>query len=336
MLRNDPAYAAKAAKVSPWPATSPNIWRRSALRRRATPSGLTVAYHSACSLQHGQKRAPGTEGAARGLWLRGEGDCRRRICAAARPAPTTSCSRRSPGGCATARSSNIATTGARRDRRRQYRLHHADRVGHRDSGGAYGRADRLGDRRTGAGAMKGRVGGKETTKAKKATMAKKRKSEEGGRQGEESGGAGAPERQPRSRTRRVANIQAGKSAKPKRRVAKPKLPPRRSAQRSRPMTPPGPAVMPLTPGRRRSRRWCRAVSRPLAGWEELDRQAANLSTSFGAGRRREPGIQRPVFSTGFWITGFAPFGTTERLRELRKPARPIPPRPCAPAAGPGD
>ena len=36
--------------------------------------------------------------------------CRRRICAAARPAPTTFCSRRSPGGCATARSANIEKT----------------------------------------------------------------------------------------------------------------------------------------------------------------------------------------------------------------------------------
>ena len=39
------------------------------------------------------------------------------------------------------------------DCRRQHRLHHADRVGHRDPGGASGRIDRLGDRRAGAGGI---------------------------------------------------------------------------------------------------------------------------------------------------------------------------------------
>ena len=56
MLRTDPAYAAKAAKVSALAARHLRIsGRRSASTPPAAASGLTVAYHSACSLQHGQK-----------------------------------------------------------------------------------------------------------------------------------------------------------------------------------------------------------------------------------------------------------------------------------------
>ena len=56
MLRNDPAYADQGgAHFRAARATSPNIWRRSICGRRVRRSPLTVAYHSACSLQHGQK-----------------------------------------------------------------------------------------------------------------------------------------------------------------------------------------------------------------------------------------------------------------------------------------
>ena len=56
MLRTDPAYAGQAR---PWfrrsPAISANISRRLPAAEPVQPSGLTVAYHAACSLQHGQK-----------------------------------------------------------------------------------------------------------------------------------------------------------------------------------------------------------------------------------------------------------------------------------------
>ncbi|WP_420412025.1 glycolate oxidase subunit GlcF [Roseibium sp.] len=55
MLREDPAYADKAAKVS---ALAKDITEFLAEADLGTPSlqpGLTVAYHSACSMQHGQK-----------------------------------------------------------------------------------------------------------------------------------------------------------------------------------------------------------------------------------------------------------------------------------------
>ena len=55
MLRLDPAYAEKAARVSGSPRTSPNISPRSTCRSRRVRPGLAVAYHSACSMQHGQK-----------------------------------------------------------------------------------------------------------------------------------------------------------------------------------------------------------------------------------------------------------------------------------------
>ncbi len=55
MLRNDPSYAAKAARVS---ALAKDVCEYIAGLGLAAPgrrSGLTVAYQSACSLQHGQK-----------------------------------------------------------------------------------------------------------------------------------------------------------------------------------------------------------------------------------------------------------------------------------------
>ncbi|WP_150287817.1 glycolate oxidase subunit GlcF [Rhabdaerophilum calidifontis] len=54
MFRNDPAYAAKAARVS---ALAKDITEYLATLdlAPARETGLTIAYHSACSMQHGQK-----------------------------------------------------------------------------------------------------------------------------------------------------------------------------------------------------------------------------------------------------------------------------------------
>jgi glycolate oxidase iron-sulfur subunit len=54
MLRNDPAYAAKAAKVSSLASDVSQYLAKLGMKASA-PKSLTVAYHSACSLQHGQK-----------------------------------------------------------------------------------------------------------------------------------------------------------------------------------------------------------------------------------------------------------------------------------------
>jgi len=55
MLRGDPAYAGKAARVSALAQDVSEYLARLGLGAPARTSGLTVAYQSACSLQHGQK-----------------------------------------------------------------------------------------------------------------------------------------------------------------------------------------------------------------------------------------------------------------------------------------
>jgi len=54
MLRTDPVYAEKAAKVSALARDVSEYLATLPLKHGAAP-GLTVAYHSACSLQHGQR-----------------------------------------------------------------------------------------------------------------------------------------------------------------------------------------------------------------------------------------------------------------------------------------
>jgi glycolate oxidase iron-sulfur subunit len=54
MLRNDPDYAAKAARISALAKDVTEYLATLDIKPSAAP-GLTVAYHSACSLQHGQK-----------------------------------------------------------------------------------------------------------------------------------------------------------------------------------------------------------------------------------------------------------------------------------------
>jgi glycolate dehydrogenase iron-sulfur subunit len=55
MLRNDPAYATKAARISARARDVSEFLATLNLKVTAPPVPLTVAYHSACSLQHGQK-----------------------------------------------------------------------------------------------------------------------------------------------------------------------------------------------------------------------------------------------------------------------------------------
>jgi glycolate oxidase iron-sulfur subunit len=55
MLRTNPAYAARAAKVSSLARDVSEFLAGLGIERPAKPVNLTVAYHSACSLQHGQR-----------------------------------------------------------------------------------------------------------------------------------------------------------------------------------------------------------------------------------------------------------------------------------------
>jgi glycolate oxidase iron-sulfur subunit len=55
MLRDDPAYADKAARVSGLARDVSELLDQIELPAMAAPRALTVAYHPACALQHGQK-----------------------------------------------------------------------------------------------------------------------------------------------------------------------------------------------------------------------------------------------------------------------------------------
>jgi glycolate oxidase iron-sulfur subunit len=55
LLRDDPAYAAKAARVSALAKDVTEFLGALDLPEPVNPQGVTVAYHSACSMQHGQK-----------------------------------------------------------------------------------------------------------------------------------------------------------------------------------------------------------------------------------------------------------------------------------------
>jgi glycolate oxidase iron-sulfur subunit len=55
LLRNDSAYAAKAARVSAIAKDVTEFLDTLDLPEPSNPQGTTVAYHSACSMQHGQK-----------------------------------------------------------------------------------------------------------------------------------------------------------------------------------------------------------------------------------------------------------------------------------------
>ena len=97
-----PVYAARAAVVS---AKAKDIVEfLSGIELPAASQALRVTYHSACSMQHGQQI--GTQGRKRFCAMRASRFriFRKAISAAARPAPTTSCSPRSPRSSGTGKS----------------------------------------------------------------------------------------------------------------------------------------------------------------------------------------------------------------------------------------
>ena len=220
MLRTDPAYAEKAARVSGSPATSRSIWRRSASRRpRKRPSSpWRIIPPVRCSTASGFIAEPRTLTAC-GFVVKeiAEGH----LC------------------CGSAGTYNILQpdiAGRLLDRK----IGNIDKIApdviaagnigcitqiagwHSHSGGAYGRVDRLGDRRTGAGAIEGpltarrrrswrrsaRQGKKKVAKAKRrgATARKKQRGTSKRRsKGEKTGrsrNAGPPKRSCRHATQR--------------------------------------------------------------------------------------------------------------------------------------
>jgi hypothetical protein len=102
LLAREPKYAERAAKIAGMARDVTEFIGSYDLGPPKRWSSLRVAYHSACSMQHGQRIIDEPR-----KLLRNAGftvvEVPRATCAAARPAPTTSCSRRLPPTCATAR-----------------------------------------------------------------------------------------------------------------------------------------------------------------------------------------------------------------------------------------
>ena len=97
MLREDPRLAEDAAMVASLSRDVSEILAMLEIAPKAgTAPKLRVAYHSACSLQHGQKITATPMNVLRAAATRSWA-CRRGISAAVRPAPTICCSRRSRG-----------------------------------------------------------------------------------------------------------------------------------------------------------------------------------------------------------------------------------------------
>ena len=72
MLREDRDFAAAPPRFRRWPRTSPSMSAASILRRAQHHDDIVVAYHSACSLQHGQKITQAAERIAFQERIRGE------------------------------------------------------------------------------------------------------------------------------------------------------------------------------------------------------------------------------------------------------------------------
>ena len=118
--------------------------------------GLRVAYHAACSLQHGQKIKDAPKALLRRAGFEVVEPADPHLCCGS--AGTYNLMQ--PEISAELKARKVATLEAQApgaDRRRQHRLHGADRVGHRRAGGAHGRTARLGDGRAEAGEARRRV-----------------------------------------------------------------------------------------------------------------------------------------------------------------------------------
>ncbi|MEZ5913385.1 MAG: glycolate oxidase subunit GlcF [Paracoccaceae bacterium] len=95
MFRNDP-LAGDAARVAALAADVSEVLSRIGLPEGA-PRGMRVAYHAACSLQHGQKVSAAPKELLRRAGSEVVEPADAHLCVAVRPAPTTRCSRRFPG-----------------------------------------------------------------------------------------------------------------------------------------------------------------------------------------------------------------------------------------------
>ncbi len=155
MLRLDPAYAQKAARISALAKDITEYLSTLDLPRQESRK-LTVTYHSACSMQHGQKitLAPKLLLKAAGFTVRDPAEGH--LCCGS--AGTYNILQSEISEKLKARKvKNIEATKPRRHRHRQHRLHHPDRHRHGDPHPAHGGTARLGLWRPEAGRA-GRAG----------------------------------------------------------------------------------------------------------------------------------------------------------------------------------
>ena len=153
MLRGDPDYADKAARVSALAKDVCELLDDTGLPHGDGGAGVIVAYQSACSMQHGQGIDRGPAAAACGGGVRRADPGREPFVLRLGgnlqhpPAGHRRAARRPQGG-------QPRPAAGRCDRHRQHRLRDTDRRADGGTSGAYRRTARLGDRRS----LSGRTG----------------------------------------------------------------------------------------------------------------------------------------------------------------------------------
>ena len=155
MFRTEPApWRERAERVSALAVDVSEFLTRIGYEPTREPPGLTVAYHSACSLQHGQRVTAEPKALLRKAGFRVVEPAEGHLCCGS--AGTYNLLQPEIATRLRARKlENIARDEARPDRRRQYRL--PDATGRRrGADGAYGGVARLDGRRTAAGATRRR------------------------------------------------------------------------------------------------------------------------------------------------------------------------------------
>ena len=157
MLRTDSAYAAKAARVAGLARDIGEYLHRLDPLPRRDPTGLVVAYHSGLLAPAWAENFASAERIAFQARLRSQ-RCAGRTFVLRVGRDLQHSSARACEKVARTQGREYREGRARCDCCRQYRLHHADRGGHRHPGGPYGRVDRLGDRRACAGGAERRTG----------------------------------------------------------------------------------------------------------------------------------------------------------------------------------
>ena len=201
MLREDPAYAEKAARIAALARDVTEVIETLGLQPAVAPrspaTGRRVAYHSACSMQHGQRIHAGPKALLAAAGFEPLDVPEGHLCCGS--AGTYNLLQPEIAGkSARAQARQYRPDPARSRRHRQYRLHHPARPRLRRAGRAYGRAARLGHRRADAAGSRRRLA--------RASAGRWRDQQRHGERGQADQGrrqpSGSAEHQPAPRRRR--------------------------------------------------------------------------------------------------------------------------------------